>query len=659
MFKVRWTSHAVVGALALAGFVALGSQRGVATPAALDWAPIAPWPLGDCADLGFRAAPRLCLHAVETWRRFGVGAPEVSVAVVETRETRDVWLFLDRHPWLDAADIPVYSHVSDSDRVEDVAPIRLPQPAKPLERFKFLKSLCDEQRNSSETDELAFCTPQSEERARGLSYLGWQAGSPHEIQMLGLILGQDPVTMRRTGLAPLSSASLHYVETTPSRAALHGLKRQLDRIEGTRVVNFSNEGPAGEFLDRQYARLYATALAVNAGQGGVTGRNPDDRLLVASSANTRGIVDSLIRRRAPHPLLPPEARTSLEQARQRPQPSDRRPRMAHALPRPNVPMLVVGGLGANGSLYGRARVEPGIDLYAPGGLTTAQAASMLRETGRLGRDDLAQASMRRSLARRMHDCRPLPLPDALIGIPTLDWGPSNDLRTTAWGDALRKVRAELARNGPGRRDGCRAGGGHTTADGVFFALASGNSTSTALVSAVASQMLALDPQLSARDAAAILRVTAQANRVNGLPALDPRAALGAVLEGYVARYVSAALLPRLVKPSARPAGWFDDAARPARPPGGQDPSFLPTTLSSSAVAPGLLGQATWLERRDDLPIRVTFEVALRRGNGLCRMAVILETETRRQGPRTARLIRRERFAPPPVTRKEPSCVSPS
>ncbi|TNF57437.1 MAG: hypothetical protein EP307_14025, partial [Rhodobacteraceae bacterium] len=286
----------------LAIALALGLAGG-ASAEAPGFRPLQDWPLGRCEALPSGA--RICLDAPALWARFGHGAPEIEVAVVETWATHAMPQILSQHPWLSHLDIPVFWHVQRDQDLPVVNGQILPVTERLAVRQPTHAAFCQVQPRHptclSGADE-AGAAPEA-----ALAYLAWQGRSNHELKMIGLIAGQDVASMRRSGLAPLGAVSLHYIETTPSPQGLDRLAARLDARPGARVVNFSNQGPPDEMLDLHYARVFRTALALNAGRPGRTGDTPGDRLLVASSANTTGTRP--VRRALPPPnrFVPPEA----------------------------------------------------------------------------------------------------------------------------------------------------------------------------------------------------------------------------------------------------------------------------------------------------------------------------------------------------------------
>ena len=566
--------------------------------------PLQDWPLGACAPA--RLGARLCLNAPEIWARFGHGAPEIEVAVVETWATHAMPQILSQHPWLSHLDIPVFWHVQ---RDEDL-------PVVEGQTLPVIEALADRQQTHA-----LFCTARPEhptcegvggglgrEAEAAIGYLGWQGRANHELKMIGLVSGQDAGSLRRTGLAPLSTVALHYIETTPSAPGLVQMSARLDRRPGTRVVNFSNQGPPDELLDLHYARIFRTALALNAGRTGETGSDPGDRLIVASSANTTGT--RAIRRALPPPnrYLPPE--TMVRQVGAEAVGLVRADaQAAHLIAAPDVPVLVIGGIDAGGQPYAEARVEPMIDLYAPGGMTEMQ---IVRARG--DRSTARRASEAHDAVRAMQRCAGVARATEPDGIPTLDWGPADDIRSgrlarigaRRWSDAAATLGAPHIGCDPeraGRSD-------------IYLARAIGNSVSTALVSAVAAQMFALDPQLAAREARDILRDTARRNRVNGLPVLAARAALDRVLANFVARHVA------------------------------ERGRVVPGSISSRSIAPGALGQVAWRSLRDDPPLRIEFTLRVTAPGAACsERRVLLETDVEARGGSIRRRVRSETIGP--------------
>jgi len=591
--------------------------------------PLADWPLGDCTQI--IDGSELCLNGPDLWHRFGHGAPEIETAVVETWETHAMAQILTLHPWLAHLEIPTFWHVQRDEDLTVVDGQILPDVTPLSERQSGHVAFCKE----VPAHPTCVGVNVSGQTAEALAYLGWEGRANHELKMIGLIGGQDVGSMRRSGVAPLGSVSLHYIETTSDVVGLRQMAARLNRRPGTRVVNFSNEGPDGEMLDLQYDRIYQTTLAMNAGQRDRTGANPTDRLLVASSANTTG---TTVKKRAlpkPNRFVPPEAvvpRAVLETAR----PADAR--AAHVLRPKGITALVVGGIGPEGQLYGLARLEPMIDLYAPGGRTEAQIAQL-----RSGRSTLRRARQTHGAVQSLMSCQPVDSAVSGDGVATLDWGPRDDIRSS-----VMMTKASLAQRFdlPALGDltlGCQETGG------ILFAHATGNSVSTALVSGVAAQMFALDPQLSAREAREILIDTARHNRVNGVPVLAAHDALQTVLTRFVDRYVARSVVPRArgqrvplrLRPAVRQGTLM--AGRTA---------LSQASVMSRSIAPGAFGQSGWRDMRQDPPLDIRFDLQVIGPARSCHAYhVILQTDAHRQGNETYRRVRAETVV------KRPNCRS--
>lgn len=556
--------------------------------------PVQEWPLGACANNPVSA--RICLDGPTVWEQFGHGAPEIEVAVVETFETFAMGQIMAQHPWLQHLDIPQFWHAQKDDVRAQPRPQVLRQPQALKDQAPGVVDVCEDLENDVDAQPPSYCEELELGKASfARAYLDWRNANQHELKMIGLIAGQSAGTLRRTGLTPLGSVSLHYIETTPSEVGLESLARRLNRRPGVRVVNFSNEGPFEEMLDLQYARIYRTALTLNAGRRGRTGEDPNDRLLVASSANTTGVFSQTSAYPSPHPLLPPEAKLDLPIAQYGP---NHRPVIAYALPPPDVPVLVVGGITYDGKLAGRTRVEPMIDLYAPSGV----------DWRKQNRSRATSATSQLLAVQNMQNCQGGPVEIANDAVATLDWGQTRDIRSAlflektdqAWKDA-----GDSAIFGP---VGCLAP--VDIDNGVLLDRIIGNSVATALVSAVAAQMFTLDPQLSATDARDILVSTARANRVSGLPVLDAKAALNEVLARYVTRS------------SMR---WFP----------GADP--MPKTIVSRSLGPGLMGQSAWRRLRDDPPLEINYVAIVQRSDTQCiGFSISLTTQVRAIGDRRVR-----------------------
>lgn len=552
--------------------------------------PVQEWPLGSCK--GNPTMSRLCLDGPDIWTRFGHGAPEIEVAVVETFETFAMGQILSQHPWLQHLDIPQFWHAQTDDQRAQTRPQILVAPEALKDRAPGVVDVCNDLANDADIDQLPSYCAELEDGASSfsLAYLDWRNANQHELKMIGLISGQSPGTLRRTGLTPLSSVSLHYIETTPSPVGLASLARRLDRRPSVRVVNFSNEGPFEEMLDLQYARIYRTALALNAGRRHATARSPNDRLFVASSANTIGVFSQTSSYPRPNPLLPPEARLGLPPARFGP---NHRPVIAYTLPAPDVPVLVVGGMDSDGKLADLTRVEPMIHLYAPSGVDW-RTRNRSRSTS---------AKLQLESIQMLQDCRSGHEQIAAEAVATLDWGQTRDIRSAQFlqqTEMAWRAAGQSAIFGP---VGCFSP--EDVGGGVFLDRIIGNSVATALVSATAAQMFSLDPQLSAADARDILIATARRNRVSGLPVLNANAALQSVLERYISRNSS---------------NWVANA----------EPMLA--SINSRSLAPGILGQSAWRAMRDDPPLQITYSAIARRSAAECvRYDVILTTRVRAVG----------------------------
>ena len=568
--------------------------------------PVQEWPLGSCAS--DPVTRRICLNAPGIWAEFGHGAPEIEVAVVETFQTVTIGQVLSQHPWLQHLEIPLFWHTQIDSPRELLRPnlLSLPEPLR--DRVPALERICDRivAENIVAAEEIPeYClTLDAAEASFARAYLDWRSGQQHELKMIGLIAGQSAGTLRRTGLAPLGSVSLHFIGTTPTPRGLRRLADRLDRRPQVRVVNFSNEGPPQELLDLQFARIYRSAMALNAGRRAITGDNPDDRLFVASSANTTGILRANAAYPRPNRLLPPEAIID------RPLPSEilslHRPAIAYALPAPDVPLLVVGGIAADGRLAARTRLEPMIDLYAPSGTDPRRAE----------RSRAQNAELQLGAVRAIQGCGEVGGPAANEAVATLDWAPTDDIRSARILEASEAEWDAAASGAIFGAVGC--GAGRNVEDGIYFTRIIGNSVATALVSATAAQMFALDPQLSAADARDILVQTARDNRVSGLPVLDAHAALTEVRRRLVLRMA------------------------PSWAPGSGEP--VPQSIDSRSVAPTGFGQSAWRALRDDPPLELRFTARRAVGNGLCRLTNLrVLTTVRHDGER------RVRVAGPPET----------
>jgi Subtilase family len=260
--------------------------------------------------------------------------------------------------------------------------------------------------------------------------------------------------------------------------------------------------------------------------------------------------------------------------------------------------LVVGGITYDGKLPERTRIEPMIQLYAPSGVDWRT-----RERSRV-----LSAEMQLDAVQAIQNCESGTSANSTEAVATLDWGQTKDIRSAMFlerTEAAWQAAGEYAIFGP---VGCLAP--DEIGNGILLDRISGNSVATALVSAVAAQMFALDPQLSAAEARDILLTTARTNRVSGLPVLDATGALQLVLERFVER-------------STR--DWL---------PGSE---VLPDTIASRSLAPGLMGQSAWRRLRDDPPLEISYKAITRRGDSCESYDITVMTNVQAIGQRRLRI----------------------
>jgi hypothetical protein len=275
-----------------------------------------------------------------------------------------------------------------------------------------------------------------------------------------------------------------------------------------------------------------------------------------------------------------------------------------------------------------------IDLYAPGGMTIEQVT---RARGGSSTTSRADAAFDAVLA--MQSCRAVDSAAQILAVPTLGWGAIDNVRSSHLA-----FRANLAWDRAGPVGGAPTLGceveDEATRQGIFVSRDVGNSVSTAIVSAVAAQMFQLDPQLSARDAHRILQRTAQANRVNGLPVLDAKAALRIVVERFAQRYLDGLLPSDSGASGSRTIPVIGSSANRAISSG--QAILLARSLVTQSIAPGTFGQAVWRNMANDPPLRFDFEAEVTSATGSCkRYRVGLETDVRYIGNNSHRVIRSE------------------
>ena len=210
---------------------------------------------------------------------------------------------------------------------------------------------------------------------------------------------------------------------------------------------------------------------------------------------------------------------------------DLRPHYLRDIPQVELPLLVVGAVGPDGRLPFYARVDQGIDIYAPAGRDwTAQVRTPKAKTHSLGGRAWEQCvcavvgkAHKQSLVvgfPELDVCESLDEPHDRfqLGIPALDFHAEIFEEKTAT-VPLHALCAEAPQ-------------------GLCTSLADGTSAATALVSGVAALMFALDPTQSGEEVARILKSTARTDSQLSLPVVHPKGALDAVARGIGARLLA-------------------------------------------------------------------------------------------------------------------------
>lgn len=489
-----------------------------------------PWHLGGSCST--------CLRLPAAWRTYGVGHPDVAVVVAER------WLFDDTR-----AAARWHAGIA-GERFQmrfGGGSLVAPQPDLPSLPDRLLNQTTGLASLDALTNKRAArrMFTASSRRGRGEALCSFvrseRSGIPrnHDLQMASLIGGQR--YRGTSGVAPGTHVILTEGTLAPDEAGF--LKDLIARRPDVRVVNFSQgQGRVHDAtaidsalphalhyqkLDRLVMELSVAGLLER--HGGWATRF----LVVASAGNVPAFESNVFE---PEEVLdariPPEAihfgQPAVEYV-------DLRPHYLRDVPRLGLPLLVVGAVGANGTLPSYGRIDQGIHLYAPAGIDWI---TQLRDR-KPGDQGLGGAEWRECAcaALSVHHpgltvgfdlqqvCAPLKQASwAQLGVPALDF----HTHSAPLAEPPTPVHMNCA-NAP---------------KGVCTAIADGTSAAAALVSGVAALVFALDPTLSGEEVAQILKTTARTDNPMGLAVVDPSAALDAA-----ARQIGSRLIDALESPA--------------------------------------------------------------------------------------------------------------
>lgn len=482
-----------------------------------------PWHL--CADCP------TCLSMSDVWDRYGVGHPDIAVMVAEREIFADTRAAGSWHAGIAARRFELLLDSGDpsfvpSERSRSLADWQNRQE----EGLTLFDKLTGKSGRpglgavSTRTDICSFVRRVVEEGPRN-----------HDLQMVSLIGGQP--YQDTSGVAPGTHVILTKATIEPSSVDL--LKDLIVRRPEIRVVNFSQG--QGRVTDESavdtahphrlhYQDLDKLVMELSvAGMLETRARSATRFLVVASSGNVPAFESDIFEPQEVLDVRIPSEAIYLAM-RSTPAYIDLRPHYLRDMPHIDLPLLVVGAVGAAGTLPSYGRVDQGIDIYAPAGIDwiahvhDAHAADPRRQSlgGVQWREcvcvALVQDHPRLGLDPAYDKtCGPLK-EDAdwfQLGVPALDFH-TNAINNGATSTQLRANCADRP-------------------TGLCTSISDGTSAAAALVSGVAALMFALDPSQSGEEAAEILKSTARTDNPLRLPVVDPGAALKAVVQRIGAR----------------------------------------------------------------------------------------------------------------------------
>lgn len=485
-----------------------------------------PWHLGPRDD-----ACATCLDIAPVWTTFGFGDPTVEVAVVESARDVNLAEVAEHHPYLprggiDAISVSLFDHYEttrfDADMLEVLAAHAGqsgseigPQPRDLFEDKEFKRAVAEANRPS------IYGRLGRSQDGHALHMLGliksWPRGGPLtwplSVSNAALPVEAGPAPL---GVAPAVTVRVAFWRAdSPDDLLAYALGRS--RL---RVMNLSYAGvnPIGrrEFLDDlELHALLMSGLGPRTGNG----RERVGILLVAAAGNVT--VRSRFADAVVETQKVAEERAFTLRASDSGSPfvdghfAPKHGRFRELNPKPDVPLLVVGGVGPNGAVVEYGTRDDRIDLFAPTGDCDVSRLSRQRDPPENDPRYFQCALASKEFSKL--DARPACASD-LVDKATL----------------TRETGATIARLGV-----VTAGWPSHCGSSVLpksVRVATGTSAATALVSGVAALMFSVDPTLSAREARDILRATARRRIVNGLPILDPAAALETVVERMVRRW---------------------------------------------------------------------------------------------------------------------------
>ena len=507
-------------------------------------------------QLPWHLAPRddacaTCLDIASVWKTVGLGDPTVEVAVVESARDLNLAEVAEHHLYLprggiDTVSVSLFDHYEttrfDAEMLEQLeAPAG--QSGSDIERELQDTGLLFEQEE--------FKRAAAEANKPGVIGRLGHSQDGHALHMLGLIKswprrsrlawplsGSDAVELPEHGVAPLGVAPAVTVRVafwradSPDDLLAYALGQPRLRVMNLSYAGLDPIRRRGFLDDLELQALMLSGLGPRIGNG----RERGGILLVAAAGNVT--VRSRFADAVVETQKVPEERAFTLRASHADSPfGDSHFAMTHGRfrelnPKPDVPLLVVGGVGPNGAVVEYGTRDDRIDLFAPTGDCDVSRLNRHRDSrppdSRYFECQLASAQFFSRGALSAPACA-----SDVIDKETLGAGP---------GATMPRLGVVTA----GWPSHC----GSPELPGAVR-VTTGTSAATALVSGVAALMFSADPTLAAREARDILRATARRRIVNGLPILDPAAAVRAVVERMVRRWALDTLARTKREPALR------------------------------------------------------------------------------------------------------------
>lgn len=479
-----------------------------------------PWHLEDCAQT------EACMNIAPVWERFSQGDPATTVLVLENKLHRDSRSAVYGHAGLAALNVEFVSVKDDiafaipADgvdkieknvrRIEEVAKARFGKAARQL--------------SADPTARDGFCTFVSS---------GMAVARNHDLHMAALIGGQPLPGV--SGVAPNVRLTLHNgsigrdIETNRES---NELARIIPHRPDIRVINVSQgDSDLTEPHWAHYQRLREFAMRVGA-RATSSPNDPRSRILVVAAAGNRPRIHSFsFKVNASLDYRIPREAIHTNRSVQSESVIDLSPHIPSPYAGVAAPLLVVGAVQFDRDFPSFGRFDPGIDVLAPSGATWARESSEENKakssTSADWRDCVCAFVRQQQLGEfernvsELQECKVLNHKrnlDRLLGIPVIDY------HARSGTSGAETENQTLCRDEPA---------------GACRTAISGTSGAAALVSGVAALMFSLDPSLTGEEAARLLKSSAINSSKDGLPVVNPMAAMHAVQGRMINRVFAA------------------------------------------------------------------------------------------------------------------------